>query len=136
MKNIRFSLILFVGIFTTSCEKTPIDIDVDLSGNYSGQLSTTISNCDPSINGTSSSQYTFVITRNSDGKYNTNGVVFNCNGSPLLIPSSGILNYDENCNSGGSIKVEVRITNTGELHYSYTSNLNGCRNVSSGTFYK
>ena len=133
MKNTFLSLMMVVGLFTTSCETTPVP--VDLSGNYSGQLSTTFSNCDPSINGTSNIQVTFEIIPNPEMGYHTNGAIFKCDGSVLFIPPSGILNYDKNCN-GESYQVEIIITDGGELNFTETWTLNGCRGEKSGTLYK
>jgi hypothetical protein len=133
MKNTFLSLMMVVGLFTTSCTRTVVD--VDLSGNYSGQLSTTFSNCDPSISDTSNIQVTFEIWENPEMGYNIDGAIFKCDGIRLFIPSSGILNYDKNCN-GESYQVEIRITNGGELNFTETWTLNGCRGEQRGTLYK
>lgn len=128
MKNILFSLILFVGLFTTSCEKTPVD--VDLSGSYSGTYNITYTNCGLT---NTTQDMTFNVEKRTDGDYQLN--LFNiCTGEKFVIPTTGQMSKSYNCN-GTDFNVSLTL-GSGKLSIETNANTNGCQTKMKGDFYK
>ena len=136
LKQLFLPILLVIGLLTTSCEdENPIL--PDLSGTYSGQLSSTWSNC-PGMNGSYNSPLSFVITKKSNGKYSSEDIL-RCGGVLVEIPSNGEYEHTRYCDGTGLTEImKIRIGSGGKLTWRYeTINDNGgCKVVSQGDFYK
>ena len=131
LKQLFLPILLVFGLLTTSCE----EILPDLSGTYSGQMSSTFSNC-PGLNGTTTNPASLVINKKSNGKY-TCDELLTCDGVRVEIPSNGEYNNTQYCNDRTNI-IQFRIGSGGKLTWRCETTLNngGCKIVNKGDFYK